>query len=261
MTDATLAQLIRTIAIALMLALICGSSPTRAQEQVDNPTALIITYHARPGARATLRRVMQSDGVAQLEKWKADGVFAAYYLLFTTYAADTVPDMFLILRFKRFTDLSRWQKIEETYPGGLTEKAQAIAAADTSATADIVGEGSAVPTTKDSQYFVLEYDVTVDMPKYVSYVQGYVAPQFEGWMKAGVLASYSCYVNQNPAGAPWSSLILLEYKDLRSLAAREVVKNKTRAELAVTNATWKKWSDDKSAIRKEKAAIPALSLH
>src|SRR5215469_2643102 len=259
MTNGRSAELIGT-AIALMSSLIWGYHPMRAQEQVDGPTALIITYHARPGARASLRRVMQGEGVAQLEKWKQDSIFATYSLLFTTYAADSAPDMFLILRFKHFTDLSRWQKIEETYPGGLTEKAQAITAVDTSATADIIGEGSAAPTTKDSQFFVLEYDVTVDMPKYVSYVQGYVTPQFEGWMKAGVLASYSCYVNQNPAGAPWSSFIVLEYKDLKSLAAREVVKNKTRAELADTNATWKKWSDDKSAIRKEKAAIPALSL-
>ena len=246
--------------VMVVLVLISVSNQSRAQEQVDGPTALIITYHARQEARSTLRKVMQGEGVAQLEKWKQDGVFATYNLLFTTYAAETVPDMFLILRFKRFTDLGRWQKIEETYPGGLIEKAQAIAAADSSATADIVDEGSDAPTTRVSQFFVLEYDVTVDMPKYVSYVQGYVAPQFEGWMKAGVLASYSCYVNQNPAGAPWSSFIVLEYKDLKSLAAREVVKNKTRAELADTNATWKKWSDDKSAIRKEKAAIPALSL-
>ena len=68
---------------------------------------------------------MQSEGIAQLESWKREGVFATYNALFTTYAADSVPDMFLMLRFNHFTDLGRWQKIEETYPGGLTEKAQA----------------------------------------------------------------------------------------------------------------------------------------
>jgi hypothetical protein len=242
-------------------ALAGACNQVHAQDQVDGPTALIITYHARPGARASFRRIMQSEGIAQLESWKKEGVFATYNALFTTYAADSVPDMFLILRFNHFTDLGRWQKIEETYPGGLTEKAQAIAAADTSGTADIVSEASNASATKQSQFFVLEYDVSVDMPKYVSYVQGYVAPQFEGWMKAGVLSSFACYTNQNPAGAPWSSFIVLEYKDLKSLAAREVIKNKTRAGLAVTDPTWKKWSDDKSAIRKEKAAIQVLSLN
>ena len=232
-----------------------------AQEQVDGPTALIITYHAKSGGRSAFRKVMQTEGVAQLNKWQKDGVFSSYSALFTAYAADTAPDMFLVLRFKHFTDLGNWQKVEETYPGGLTEKAQTLGAAETSDTADIVDEGSSAPTTKDSQFFVLEYDVTVDMPKYVSYVHGYVTPQFKGWATAGVLSSYSCFVNQNPAGAPWSSLIVLEYKDLKSLSAREVVKTKTRAELATTDATWKKWSDDKTAVRKEKAAIPVLSLN
>jgi hypothetical protein len=68
-------------------------------------------------------------------------------------------------------------------------------------------------------------------------------------------------VNQNPAGAPWSSFIVLEYKDLSSLASREIIKNKARAELAVSNPVWKKWSDDKTAVRKEKAAIPMRALN
>jgi hypothetical protein len=254
-------QSIRTGVVIFGLTLGAVFHPVQAQEQSDGPTALIITYHARPGARATLRKIMQEDGVAQLEKWKNEGVVAAYTLLFTAYAGDSSPDMFLILRFKHFSDLGGWQKIEETYPGGLTERAQAVAQVDASATADIVKEATGAPSPKDSQFLVLEYDVTAEMPKYLSYVQGYVAPQFEGWLKAGVLASYVCYVNQNPAGAPWASLIVLEYKDLKSLSAREVVKNRTREQLATSDPVWKKWSDDKSAMRKEKAAIPALSLH
>ena len=257
----TAGQSIRNGVVIFGLVLSGAFHPGQAQEQLDGPTALIITYHARPGARAALRKVMQGDGSAQLEKWKNAGVVATYTLLFTAYAGDSAPDMFLILRFKHFTDLGGWQKIEETYPGGLTEKAQAVAVVDASATADIVKEATETSPPKDSQFLVLEYDVTAEMPKYVSYVQGYVAPQFEGWMKAGVLASYACYVNQNPAGAPWASFIVLEYKDLKSLAAREMVKNRTREELAASDPVWKKWSDDKSAMRKEKAAIPALSLH
>ena len=246
--------------IVFGLALAVPSSQAIAQEEIDGPTAVIVTYRAKPGERASFRRIMQNEGVPQFEKWKRDGIFASYNALFTTYAADIVPDMFLILRFNHFTDLGRWQKIEETYPGGLVEKAQTIATADTSGTADIIKEEYDTPTTKDSQFFILEYNVTVDMPKYVSYTRGYVVPQFEAWAKSGVLSSYACYTNQNPAGAPWSSFIVLEYKDLKSLAARETIKNKVREELAASNPTWKKWSEDKTAIRQEKAAIPALSL-
>src|SRR5260370_23843063 len=182
----------------------------KAQGQVDGPTALIITYHAKSGDRSAFRKVMQTEGIAQLNKWQKDGVFSSYNALFTAYAADTVPDMFLVLRFKHFTDLGNWQKIEETYPGGLTEKAQTLGAAETSGTADMVDEGSSAPTTKDSQFFVLEYDVTVDMPKYVSYVHGYVAPQFKGFAAAGVLTAYSCFVNQNPPRPACFMFVILQ---------------------------------------------------
>ncbi len=196
---------------------------------VNGPTALITSYRAKPEARARFRRIMSTEGVAQLERWKQQGVFRNYQALFTTYAADTTPDMYLILRFDHFTDLAAWQKIEETMPGGLPEDAQAIAAADTSGTADIVKENSAAATTKDSQFFVLQYDVLTDTPKYTRYVLGYAVPQFDAWEKTGALSSYAAYVNQNPAGAPWSSFILLEYKDLKALAEREVIKDKARA--------------------------------
>jgi hypothetical protein len=99
------------------------------------------------------------------------------------------------------------------------------------------------------------------MPKYTSYVLGYAVPQFDAWEKAGALSSYASYINQNPAGAQWSSFILLEYKDLKALASREVIKNDARAELAVSNPSWKRWSDDKTAVRKEKAAIPVRALN
>ena len=99
------------------------------------------------------------------------------------------------------------------------------------------------------------------MPKYVNYVRGYALPQFDAWEKTGALSSYASYINQNPAGAPWGSFIVLEYKDLKSLAEREVIKNNARAELAADNPSWKKWSDDKTAVRKEKTAIPVRALN
>ena len=249
--------------LTLLVAGMCTATAPNifAQAEVNGPTALIITYRAKPGARVKFRGIMQGEGVNQLEIWKKAGVFASYLALFTSYAGDSVPDMFLVVRFNHFSDLARWQKIEESFPGGLPADAQLIAAADTSSTADIVKESHAAPTTKESQFFVLEYDVLVDIPKYTEYVLGYAVPQFDAWEKIGALSSYASYVNQNPAGAPWSSFILLEYKDLQALATREVIKNKARAELSVSNVEWKRWSDDKTAVRKEKAAIPARALN
>jgi hypothetical protein len=248
-------------ALAVSAGLALGAPTLHAQAEADGPTALIITYHARPGARAQFRKVMQTEGVPQLERWRESGVFASYQALFTTYAADSVPDMFLVLRFRHFSDMARWQWIEESFPGGLTPAAQELGSAATADTADIVKESSVTPTTRDSQFFVLEYDVLVDMPRYTSYVLGYAVPQFDEWEKTGALSSYASYTNQNPAGAQWSSFILLEYKDLKALASRETIKNNARAELAISNPAWKKWSDDKTAVRKEKAAIPVRALN
>jgi hypothetical protein len=237
------------------------AQPAHAQAEINGPTALITTYRALPGQRVKFRELMKTEGVAQFERWRREGVIANYQALFTTYAGDNVPDMFVVIRFNRFSDLARWQRIEERFPGGLPVDAQAVATVDSSATADIVKESSTALTTPESQFFVLEYDVLVDMPKYTSYVLGYAVPQFEAWEKTGALSSYASYINQNPAGAPWSSFILLEYKDLKSLAAREVIKNQARAELAATNPAWKKWSEDKTAMRTEKAAIPVRVLN
>lgn len=233
----------------------------RAQAEVDGPTALITTYRALPGQRVKFREIMRTEGVAQFERWRREGIIAKYQALFTTYAGDNVPDMFLVIRFAQFSDLARWQRIEERFPGGLPADAQQIASVDSSATADIIKDSSMALTTPESQFFVLEYDVLVDMPKYTSYVLGYAVPQFDAWEQAGALSSYTSYVNQNPAGAPWSSFIVLEYKDLKALAAREVIKNQARAELAASNPAWKKWSEDKTAMRTEKAAIPVRALN
>ncbi len=248
----------------LMLLVACGSiagtQSIFAQAGGNGPTALITTYRALHGQRVKFREIMRTEGVAQFERWRREGVIANYQALFTTYAGDNAPDMFVVIRFNQFTDLARWQRIEEKFPGGLPVDAQAIAEVESSATADIVKDSSVALTTPESQFFVLQYDVLVDMPKYTNYVLGYAVPQFDAWEKAGVLSSYASYVNQNPAGAPWSSFILLEYKDLKSLAARELIKNQARAELAATNSEWKRWSEDKTAMRTEKAAIPVRAL-
>jgi hypothetical protein len=249
----------------LILLVACGwmadAQSAFAQAEVNGPTALIVTYRALPGQRVKFREIMRNEGVAQFERWRREGVFVKYQALFTAYAGDNVPDMFLVVRFGHFSDLARWQRIEDNYPGGLPADAQTIATVDSSATADIVKDSSVALSTPESQFFVLEYDVLVDMPKYTSYVLGYAVPQFDAWEKAGALSSYASYVNQNPAGAPWSSFIVLEYKDLKALAAREVIKNQTRADLGASNPAWKKWSDDKTAMRTEKAGIPVRALN
>lgn len=262
--SARLAVIVPSLTFALVISCLgvglCNASQADAQQSADGPMAMALTYKAIPGKRISFRELMATQGIAQFEQWKAAGAFESYQALFSAYAASDSPDLFVVLRFRHFSDLGRWQTIEQRYPGGLIEAAQPLAFVETSATVDIVSEGSVQAPKVSSQYVVLEYDVTAPMPKYVSYVQGYVAPQFEGWMKAGILSSYACFANQNPAGAAWTGLIVLQYKDLAALGAREVVKDKTRAMLATTDPVWKRWSEDKSDLRREKLTVTAVAL-
>jgi len=120
----------KTILSSLLVAAFVVAAPMAlAQAEVDGPTALITTYRALPGQRAKFREIMRTEGVAQFEHWRQEGDFASYQLLFTTYAADKDPDLFLVVKFNHFTDLARWQRIEEKFPGGLPADAQAIASA------------------------------------------------------------------------------------------------------------------------------------
>ncbi len=258
--SAAIATLTAALIFSFLSVALCCVPRADAQQDADGPVALVFTYKAMLGKRAAFRELMATQGIAQFERWKAADDFDSYQALFSAYAASDNPDLFVVLRFRHFSDLGRWQAIEHRYPGGLIEAAQSLASVETSATADIVSESSIHAPTTSSQYVILEYDVTAPMPKYVSYVQGYVAPQFEGWMKSGILSTYACFTNQNPAGAAWSGFIVLQYKDLASLAARETVKDKTRAMLATTDPVWKRWSEDKSNIRKEKLTVPAVAL-
>lgn len=248
-----------------LLVPVCASICSRIYPQSegpDAPTALIITYRAKPGERLHFLSVMRSEGIVQFEKWKKDQIYAGYQLLTPAYAAAgaNTPDLYAILHFSHFTDLARWQKIERTLPGGLPASAQTIAWADASGSADLIKEASAGPATEDSQFFVLTYNVLIPSPAYRKYALGYATPQFDEWMKSGVLNSYSVYINQNPAGAPWNSFILLEYKSIEALGRRELIKDQARDQLAATNPEWKRWSEDKTRIRNEQSAVPVLPL-
>lgn len=250
-------------AVILLLAnCACGRALMAQANGPSAPTTLILMYRAKPGERMDFLTKMRTEGEAQFAQWKKEGVCTGYHLLAPAYAGAGAhtPDLYAIVEFAHFTDLARWQKIERSLPGGLPQDVQNIAWAETSGTADVVKEVRGSASTKDSQYFILTYQVMIPIPAYEKYALSYAVPQFDGWIKAGVLNSYEIFANQNPAGAPWSSVILLEYKDMNALGRRETVKDAVRKTLAASNLEWKKWSEDKSTIRKELAGVPVLEL-
>jgi hypothetical protein len=108
----------------------------------------------------------------------------------------------------------------------------------------------------DPVFLAMPYRVLVSTPEYLSYVDGYVAPQFQGWMEAGVLAGYDIEVSRLPASRAWAATILLRYRDDVALAQRAETTAKVRARLAA-NPAWKAISDDKKAVRVEGVAAIA----
>jgi hypothetical protein len=96
----------------------------------------------------------------------------------------------------------------------------------------------------------------VSEAEYLKYADGYVIPQFEGWMAEGVLNNYRIFMSKYPAGRPWNAMVILEYKDDAALARREEVVKNVRAKLK-ENPEWKAISENKKNIRDEKQVVIA----
>lgn len=248
------------LSLAWLFAVAAGLLTCSAQTNGNGPVTLIISYRAIPKFRASFRQYMQTAGSRQFAAWKKKHVFRCNTILFSSYASDS-DDMFVILNFDRYTDTARWMKIETTMPGGLSPQALNMATPRTSILADelIHGEtpGSAA---ENSVTLILPYDVTTDTTHYAEYVKTYAEPQFHGWMQRGILSSYTMYENQNPAGAAWSSLLLLQYKNVTALAKRNLIKDEVRAILRQTDPAWEAMSEKKTSIRTEKLGIITTTI-
>ncbi len=79
-------------------------------------------------------------------------------------------------------------------------------------------------------------------------------PQLDGWMEAGILTHDELAMGRGAAGKPYSSFLLLEYKDDESFGRRDRVLAETRQKLQ-SNAAWQTWSDNQQTIRSERPAI------
>lgn len=225
----------------------------------DAPVSLVLYYQCPPARRAAFRAFLAGPGAGQFAAWKNAGVFAGDTLLFSALANRDAWDAAVILRFNHFTDLARWREIERAHPGGLSAAGLALGSPAGAWTAGVVARGAAAKRDPaQGVYLVIPYALEVDAAQYENYATGYIVPQMDGWMKAGVLSSYALYLNQN-AGGPWDALLVLEYNGLAGLARRDAVKAEVRAALAKDPA-WRFISNDKSGIRRELAPVLADPL-
>ena len=235
--------------LALALSTLLASPAAAAAEDAGS---LIITFQAAPANCPAFRRELEDSGARQLQRWKDEGALHAYQLIFARHLDSRSWDAMAVLTLK---DAARWKAIEREFPAGLPRNVLALATAIETVPARLVRHAVHAKAT-EPVLLVIPYQVMAPEPEYLAYLDEYVLPQVAGWAEEGVLDSHAVYLAQYPAGRPWQSLLLLEYRGDEALAAREAVVAKVRARLAA-NAKWKAVSDNKKNVRVERPPVVA----
>jgi hypothetical protein len=248
---------------ALLLNLLWTSVAAAAELAAnDDASSLVITYHVAPLNRPALRHELERTGLRQFQRWKSEGILKSYRILFSRYADSDNWDAMALLAFSSSANALRWKKLEQTTPGGLAPKALALISAIHTAPVALARSRSAAETPTKPVFVVIPYLTLVSMGDYLKYADGYVLPQFDGWIDEAVLSQYDLFVSSFPAGRPWSAMVILEYKDEEALARRNAVVAKVRARLKEI-PEWKAISDNKKTVRDEKQVVLAdqISFH
>jgi hypothetical protein len=248
----------RLLSALLASALLAGSAQA-ADPRESGPRTLVITYHTSPANRLAFRQELEQSGVRQLQRWKDDGVLQSYRILFNRYVDSANWDAMTMVTFAKESDIERWKRIELEAPAGLSQKALSLATSIDTVPADLMRQNRTAQSGGNSVFVVIPYEYVVPVDEYIAYLDGYVLPQTDGWMEEGVLASYGIYLARYPAGRPWQSLLVLEYKSDQALGARDAAVAKVRARLK-ENPKWKAISDSKKNVRVERSPVIADSI-
>jgi len=241
---------------ALVIFLSISAVTLSAQEPAQSATrypqfVIFYSYHSSPENRPTLRKYMETDGVAQFEKWKSEGVFKDYMILFASYVhINSVPwDMLIRIDFDTYGDTDKWREVERAMPAGLPPKILAIGPPENLNVGETLdASGMSSRGAAKAVYDVSYYKFKVPLAAGKDFVQGYVTPQLQAFVKESVLAGYGLYLNKYE-GTDWSYLILSEYSDTKTFELRVSNKSKIRSLL---DPAWKALNDIKTEhIREE----------
>ncbi|HMD76684.1 MAG TPA: hypothetical protein VKG86_04840 [Terracidiphilus sp.] len=202
---------------------------------------------------------MLDKGLKQLETWRADGIVGDYHILFSRYVDTNNWDMLALIGFRHSEDVARWKAVERRSPAGLPPDALALTSSVATYPADLMRQKVAEAPPSRPVYLVIPYTYSVSAQAYLQYADEYVLPQFDGWMREGILTRYQLFMQRYTAARPWDSLIVLEYKDDESLGLREKIVAKVRQELQ-SNPAWKALNENKQSVRVEKEAVIADEL-
>jgi hypothetical protein len=249
--------------LLMAMLFLCAAHAAQADDLFDTgPTSLIITYRTAPADRLALRDYLQREGLRQFEQWKGAGAMKDYRVFFNRYVDNDNWDMMLVLSFARYADVARWHEIERASPAGLSLQALAKVLSIVTTPSDLLRSRSAARASDQPVFVILPYDYTVSTKEYISYLDSYVAPQYDGWLEEGVMAKYDLYLARYGSARFWSALFILEYRNDEALGSRDKVLAKVRARLR-DNPAWKAISDSKQNVRVGRQYVIAdeLKLH
>ena len=235
--------------------------PEPESYRATGPQALVIAYRCTPEQRANLRRNMVETGVARFEAWKSGGILKDYHILFNSYLDSETYDMLALLEFAKYSDVARWHEVERTSPGGLAEDTLKLITSAVTTPIDPIRRKSAetLPERGHSVYFIVPSDYLIPTDAYIKYLDGYVIPQVNGWMGEDVLASYLIGIGRYATSRSWSSVFVLEYRDVDAFGKREAIVAKVLERLK-NDPEWKSLNDSKQKVRVEKQTIIAEEL-
>ena len=176
-------------------------------------------------------------------------------MLYNRYIDSANWDAMALITLAGDAGMAGWKKIEQEAPAGLSPKALSLTTAIETVPADLMRQNGTAQA-QNSVFLVIPYETVVSLGDYLAYLDGYVLPQAEGWMEEGVLARYGVYISRYPAGRPWQSMLVLEYKNDEALGGRDAAVAKVRTRLK-ENPKWKAISDSKKNVRIEKQPVLA----
>ena len=252
----------RQIFKALTLLALSTLASAADDPKQTGPIGLIIQYKCLPAQRVDFRQRLIGGTLPSLARWQSDGILSEYHLLFSRYVDTNSWDALLLLTFRNYSEVTRWRHVEESSPAALHPDTLNIAVSIETYPVDLMRQGTQGDNPIHPVYLVVPYTYSVATPAYLNYFDSYVAPQFQGWIKEGILSGYRAYLQRYTAARPWDTLIFLEYKDDEDFGQRERVVAKVREQLQA-DPDWRKFSDSKQNLRVEKEAVIAdeLVLH
>ncbi len=187
--------------LALAAACSCLAQPYPGK---DGPLGLIVQYRCAPGQRAEFRDRVVHEALPQFERWRTAGILSGYRLLYSRYVNTDTWDMMAILTFPTYDDVERWRRSERYAPGGLPPSALALTLYVNSYPVDVTESRTGEEPSIRPVFLVLPY---------ANRMQASSLPGLEAELRHGDLVRLDVFRQHYDAGRPWSSVMVLEYKN------------------------------------------------